>query len=79
MCAVTIAFLARHGLGCGLGDFEISLLAAASLVPLLSGAIAGATGIPFGFIVPLVLHGFTLRRAAFDHAVANQTQRVAQA
>jgi len=42
--AVAIAFLARHGLRCGFRDFEISLLAAAWLVPLLSRAIAGATG-----------------------------------
>jgi hypothetical protein len=34
--AVAIALLARHGLRCGFRDFEISLLAAAWLVPLLS-------------------------------------------
>ena len=32
-------------------------------VPLLSRAIAGATGIPLGLIVMLVLYGLTLRRA----------------
>ena len=77
--AVAITFLARHGLRCGFRDFEIKLLAAAWLVPLSSRAIAGATGIRLGLIVPFVLYGFILRRAALDHAVANQTQRVAQA
>jgi alpha-1,2-mannosyltransferase len=77
--AVAIVFLARHGLKYGFRDFEISLLAAVWLVPLLSRAIAGATGIPLGLMVLLALYGFILRRAALDHAVANNTQRVAQA
>src|SRR6267154_6100580 len=77
--AVAIVFLARHGLKHGFRDFEISLLAAAWLAPLLSRAIAGATGIPLGLIVLLALYGFILRRAALDHAVANDTRRVAQA
>src|SRR5712675_3811851 len=67
--AVAIVFLARHGLKHGFRDFEISLLAAVWLVPLLSRAIAGATGIPLGLIVLLALYGFTLRRAALDHVV----------
>jgi len=77
--AVAIVFLARHGLKHGFRDFEISLLAAAWLAPLLSRAIAGATGIPLGLIVLLALYGFILRRAALDDAVANGAQRVAQA
>jgi hypothetical protein len=77
--AVAIVFLARHGLKHGFRDFEISLLAAAWLAPLLSRAIAGATGIPLGLMVLLALYGFILRRAALDDAVANRTQRVAQA
>jgi Glycosyltransferase family 87 len=77
--AVAIVFLARHELKHGFRDFEISLLAAAWLAPLLSRAIAGATGIPLGLMVLLALYGFILRRAALDDAVANGTQRVAQA
>ncbi len=77
--AVAIVFLARHGLKHGFRDFEISLLAATWLAPLLSRAIAGATGIPLGLMVLLALYGFILRRAALDDAVANRTQRVAQA
>ena len=77
--AVAIAFFARHGLRCGFRDFEISLLAAAWIVPLLSRAVAGATGVPLGLIVMLTLYGLVLRRTALDHAVANDTQPVAQA
>jgi len=61
--AISIAFLVRHGFARGFHDYEISALAAAWIVPLLSRAIAGATGIPLGLIVMLVLYGLTLRRA----------------
>ena len=66
--AVAIAFFARHGLLRGFRDFEISLLAAAWLVPLLSRSIAGATFIPLGLCVGLTLYGCVLRRAALDRA-----------
>ena len=49
--AVAIAFFARHGLRHGFRDFEISLLAAAWIVPLLSRSVAGVTGIPLGLLV----------------------------
>jgi hypothetical protein len=45
---------------------EISLLAAAWIVPLLSRVIAGATGIPLGLLVVLALYVFTLQRAVRD-------------
>ena len=78
--AVAIAFFARHGLRHGFRDFEISLLAAAWIVPLLSRSIAGATLVPLGLLVELALYAFVLRRAALDrasHAVG--APRVAQA
>ncbi len=78
--AVAIAFFVRHGLRYGFRDFEISLLAAAWIVPLLSRSIAGATFIPLGLLVELTLYAFVLRRAALDrasHAVG--AHRVAQA
>ena len=50
MLAVAIAFFARHGLRHGFRDFEISLLAAVWIVPLLSRSIAGATYIPLGLL-----------------------------
>ena len=64
--AVAIACLARHGLARGFRDFEISLLAAAWMVPLVSRGIAGATGIPLGLVVLSTLYVFTLRRAVLD-------------
>jgi Glycosyltransferase family 87 len=70
--ALAIAFFARYGLHYGFRDFEISLLAAAWIVPMLSRSIAGATFIPLGLFVELALYGFVLRRAALDrtsHAV----------
>jgi hypothetical protein len=65
--AVAIAFFGRHGLSRGFRRFEISLLAAAWIVPLLSRVIAGATGIPLGLLVVLALYVFTLQRAVRDH------------
>jgi alpha-1,2-mannosyltransferase len=64
--AVAIACLARHGLARGFRDFEISLLAAVWMVPLVSRGIAGATGIPIGLVVLSTLYVFTLRRAVLD-------------
>jgi hypothetical protein len=78
--AVAIASFARHGLSRGFRDFEISLLAAAWIVPLLSRPIAGVTGIPLGLLVLLTLYVFTLRRAALDRAgTIAGVHRIAQA
>ena len=66
--AVAIAFFARHGLSRGFRPFEISLLAAAWIVPLLSRGVAGVTGLPLGLLVLLTLYVFTLRRAVLDRA-----------
>jgi hypothetical protein len=64
--AVAIAFMVRHGINRGFHDYEISLLAAAWCVPLLSRAVAGITDIPLGLVVLLTLYVITLRRAAHD-------------
>ena len=78
--AIAIAFFARHGLAHGFRTFEISLLAAAWIVPLLSRGIAGATGVPLGLVVLLTLYGFTLRRAVLDRSSgAVSARRVAEA
>jgi len=78
--AVAIAFLVRHGLICGFRDYEISLLAAAWIVPLLSRGIAGATGIPLGLVVLLALYVSILRRAAIDRNRATSlAMKIAQA
>jgi hypothetical protein len=78
--AVAIAFFARHGLRHGFRDFEISMLAAAWIVPLLSRSIAGVSYIPLGLLVELTFYAFVLRRAALDRAgIAVGAQGVAQA
>src|SRR5260370_32881817 len=78
--AVAIAFFARHGFKHGFRDYEISVLAAAWIVPLLSRGIAGATGIPLGLIVMIALYGLTLHRAIADRQnSAIGTPRIAQA
>jgi hypothetical protein len=78
--AVAIAFLARYGLNHGFRDYEISLLAAAWIMPLLSRSVAGATYIPLGLLVLLACYAFILRRAILDRAdVAIGAQGIAQA
>ena len=78
--AVAIAFFARHGLSRGFRDYEISLLAAAWIVPLLSRGIAGVTGIPLGLLVSLTFYVFIVRRAVRDRAGAPAgIQQIAQA
>jgi hypothetical protein len=64
--AVAIVFFVRHGMNRGFHDYEISLLAAAWFMPLLSRAIASVTGIPLGLLVLLALYVFTLQRAVRD-------------
>jgi glycosyl transferase family 87 len=78
--AIAIAFFARDGLERGFRSFEISLLAVAWIVPLLSRGIAGVTGIPLGLMVLLTFYVFTLRRAVLDRAGAPTAEpRLAQA
>jgi hypothetical protein len=67
---IAIAFFARHGLRRGFRDYEISLLAAAWMVPLLTRGVAGATGIPLGLLAMLTLYVFVLRRAVLDRVAA---------
>ncbi len=77
MLAIAIAFFARHGLRQGFRDYEISLLAAAWIVPLLSRGVAAVTGTPLDLLVMLAIYVFTLRRAVRDRAGSAAT--IAQA
>jgi Glycosyltransferase family 87 len=72
---IAIAFFARHGLRRGFHDYEISLLAAAWIAPLLSRAVAGFTGIPLGLLMLLATYVFALRRAALDRKKSTATVR----
>jgi len=49
--AVAIAYLAPHGLRAGFRPFEITLLGALWIVPLLARSAAGALALPIGFFV----------------------------
>jgi alpha-1,2-mannosyltransferase len=66
--APAMAFLVAAGFAGGFRGFEISLLAAAWMVPLLSRALAGLTGIPLGLMVLLALYVFIVRRAVLEPA-----------
>lgn len=78
--AIAIAFFARHGFAHGFRDYEISILAAAWIVPLLSRGIAGVTGIPLGLIAMIALYSLTLHRALTDRENAIlRSPRIAQA
>jgi alpha-1,2-mannosyltransferase len=78
--AVAIVFFASHGLSRGFRSFEISLLAAAWIVPLLSRVTAGVTGIPLGLMVLLALYVLIVRRAVLERAGAVASgYRIAQA
>jgi alpha-1,2-mannosyltransferase len=80
LLALAIAFTVSAGAAAGFRDYEISLLAAAWIVPLLSRAIAGVTGVPLGLMVMLPFYVFTLRRAMLDRAsLASNVPRIAQA
>lgn len=73
--AVSIAFFARHGLARGFQPYEVSILAAAWIVPLISRSVAGVTLIPLGLIAMLALYVVTLRRAALDLESLNLAAR----
>lgn len=78
--AVSIAFFIRHGLAHGFRDYEISVLAAAWIVPLFARTLGGLTTVPFGLIVMLLLFALTIRRAAADTGLRFVLRRsVAQA
>jgi hypothetical protein len=51
LLAVAIAYLAAHGLRAGFRPFEITLLGALWIVPLLARSAAGALALPIGFFV----------------------------
>ncbi len=72
--AIAIAFLVRLGLANGFRDYELSVLSLAWAAPLFTRAIAGAIGLPLGFIAMLMLYGLTLRRAAADLGTSAQPQ-----
>ena len=65
-----IAFFVASSWSNGFRDFDISLLAAAWITPLLARGVAGLTGIPLGLIAIVVLYALTMRHAMRDRAAA---------
>ena len=57
----------------GFRDYEISLLAAAWIVPLLTRGVAGVTGVPLGLLVLLTFYVLALRRAVHHLVCAQQS------
>jgi hypothetical protein len=76
---IAIAYLARLGLAHGFRAYEISVLAAAWIAPLLSRGIAQVAAIPLGLLVLLSLYTLILRRAAADRAGVRIGAPIAQA
>ena len=78
--AVSIAFFVRHGLAHGFRDYEITVLAAAWIVPLIARTAGGVTLIPLGLIAMLMLFAITMRRALYDTgALPTWRRAIAQA
>ena len=65
-----IAFFVASSWSNGFRDFDISLLAAAWITPLLARGVAGLTGIPLGLIAIVALYALTMRHAMRDRAAA---------
>jgi len=68
--AVAIAFFVRHALNQNRGfrDYEISVLAFVWIAPLIARSVAGAIGLPLGFLAMAALYVLTVRRAVLDGA-----------
>jgi alpha-1,2-mannosyltransferase len=78
--APATAFMVSAGFAGGFRDYEISLLAAAWIAPLLARSIAGSTGLPLGLLVSLTLYVLALWRAEQNRQKFNAgAHRIAQA
>lgn len=75
-----IAFMVAVGLGGGFRSYDITLLAAAWIAPLLARSVASATGIPLGLIVVTALYIMTVRRALMNRrGVMTDREQIAAA
>ncbi len=78
--ALPIAFVAAHGLDKGFRDYEISILAAAWVAPLIARSIAGALSLPLGLVAMSALYALIIARAISDiQAATTQEQHLAEA
>ena len=75
-----VAFFLVSSWSNGFRDFDISVLAAAWITPLLARGIAGATGLPLGLIAIMALYALVTRHAMYDRGTsAIGTPGIAQA
>lgn len=77
--AIAIAFFARHGFGHGFRPYEISLLAAAWVTPLIARGVMSATGVPLGLLVLVAFYVLIMQRATSDKRAATKSDRFASA
>jgi len=68
--AVAIAFLTAQGLRTGFRPFEISLLGALWIVPLLARSAAGFLALPVGFLVIATFYAVVLTQARHEAGAA---------
>lgn len=66
VAGIAIAYYVTTGITRGFAPYEITLLAAMWIAPLLTRAIAGLTGVPLGLIALAALFVAALRRAMSD-------------
>ena len=78
--APAIAFIVSASFAGGFRNYEITLLAAVWVGPLLARGVAGAAGIPLGPIIVLTLYALIMRRATTGRAGSTiASPRIAQA
>ena len=78
--APAIAFMVASCWPDDFRDDDISALAAAWFAPLFARAIAGATGVPLGLIVVIMLYFLAMRHIMRDRSMPSiETARIAQA
>ena len=78
--APAIAFLVAAGCARHFRDYDISLMAAAWIVPLIARAVAGSTGVPVGLFAIVALYAVAMRRATEARTISGiASPRVAQA
>jgi hypothetical protein len=77
LLAPAIAFLVAAHSNLPFRNYEVSLLAAVWIAPLLARVIAGVTAIPLGLAAVLALYVLTLRQAAWARSGVGAGQWVA--
>ncbi|MCP9629660.1 DUF2029 domain-containing protein [Rhodopseudomonas palustris] len=74
-----IAFMVSAGVSGGFRRYEISALAAAWVIPLLTRSIAGMTAVSLGLLISLALYGLVFARALHHRDAASIADgRIAQ-